>query len=126
MKKSDREKIFNKYGGRCCYCGCGLTKSFHIDHLECVHRLTKYDHDKQKLMPDGMMYPENDCEDNMMPACPSCNMYKSTCNLEIFRWKISNSITALNKRDAQYKFGKRFGLIVEVIKPVVFYFETLI
>lgn len=34
MKKADREKIFYKYGGRCAYCGCELTKGWHVDHIE--------------------------------------------------------------------------------------------
>ena len=125
MKKEIRQQVFNKYNGKCAYCGCDLTKSFHVDHLECVHRVTKFDHEKQKLVPNGMMYPENDNVENYMPACPSCNMYKSTCKLEVFRWKISHSIIGLNNNSAQYKFGKRFGLITETEKPVTFYFETL-
>ncbi len=33
MKKQDREIIFNKYGGKCAYCGCELTKGWHVDEI---------------------------------------------------------------------------------------------
>ena len=34
MKKIERELIFNKYNGKCAYCGCELKKGWHIDHIE--------------------------------------------------------------------------------------------
>ena len=36
MNKKDRELIFNKYGGKCAYCGCELTKGWHVDEFEPV------------------------------------------------------------------------------------------
>ena len=29
MTKKERELIFNKYNGKCAYCGCELKKGFH-------------------------------------------------------------------------------------------------
>ena len=120
MKKSDRQLIFDKYGGRCAYCGCGLKPGWHVDHMDNVHRYKSMDTGKQE-----MHYPERHCIENMTPSCPSCNIYKGGCDIETFRWKLGNALPALNKRDAQYKFAKRYGLIVETQKHVVFYFETL-
>ncbi len=34
MTKTDRQKIFDKYGGKCAYCGCELQKGWHVDHVE--------------------------------------------------------------------------------------------
>ena len=34
MTKKERELIFNKYNGKCAYCGCELKKGWHIDHIE--------------------------------------------------------------------------------------------
>ena len=39
MKKTDREKVFNKCGGRCAYCGDELKKGWHVDHMEPVERI---------------------------------------------------------------------------------------
>lgn len=38
----ERDIIFNKYGGRCAYCGCELQKGWHVDHREPVERKYKY------------------------------------------------------------------------------------
>lgn len=114
MKKSDRAKIFNKFNGKCAYCGCELTKGWHVDHLKPVRRF------------DGQMgNPENDCLENCMPACASCNINKHSNSIEGFRNLIEGFITSLNRYSVQYKVAKRFGLIEEVDKPIVFYFEQM-
>ena len=41
--KKDREIIFNKYGGKCSYCGDPLQKGWHVDELLPVKRNHKYD-----------------------------------------------------------------------------------
>lgn len=42
MNKSDRLKIFNKFGGRCAYCGCELQKGWHVDELMPCKRKYKF------------------------------------------------------------------------------------
>jgi 5-methylcytosine-specific restriction endonuclease McrA len=42
MKKQIREQIFNKYSGKCAYCGTGLEKGWHVDHIEPVVRDSKW------------------------------------------------------------------------------------
>lgn len=69
-------------------------------------------------------YPERDHIDNLLAACQSCNINKGNGDVEGFRFSISNGVQSLNKSHAQYRMGKRFGLIEETAKPVVFYFET--
>lgn len=149
MNKKDREIIFNKYDGKCAYCGCELTKGWHADHMSPVHRLRKSvggnwvtkdtgveptEQDiingnhmvvPRKTIPNGFHKPHNDVLENMMPSCPSCNIYKHSADLETFRRIISNGPVGLNKQSAQYRFGKRFGLIKETGIDVKFYFETL-
>jgi 5-methylcytosine-specific restriction endonuclease McrA len=126
MNNKDRQILFDKFGGKCAYCGCKLKKGWHADHANTVHRFNnRYDENIKGFVEEkGMFYPENDCMENMMPSCPSCNLYKGGCDIETFRWKLGNSIPALNKRDAQYKFAKRFGLLIETGISVEFYFET--
>ncbi len=117
MKPKDRELVFNKYGGKCAYCGCQLRKGWHVDHLEPLRR---------SLYKGGNhTYPERDCIENMMPSCASCNINKHSDNLERFRDLITGFMKHLNELNTQYKIAKRYGLVKEDIKPVVFYFETL-
>ena len=40
-----------------------------------------------------------------------------------FRKLVEGFMTHLNERNTQYKIAKRFGLVEENVKPVVFYFE---
>jgi hypothetical protein len=37
-KKEHRQKVFEKYGGRCAYCGCELQKGWHVDEVEPCRR----------------------------------------------------------------------------------------
>lgn len=133
MKKSERELIFNKYGGKCAYCGRELIKGWHVDHLEPCQRRTKYikGHyvgDKwvePRIVQDGFYNPDANHIDNYNPSCASCNILKSSVPIEAFRERIANFINSLNSYTNQYKFAKRYGLIEETNNPVVFYFEQL-
>lgn len=149
MNKKNRQIIFDKYGGKCAYCGCELQKGWHVDHADPVHRIKKYvggdfvtkdtglpvttediengnyTKTERVLKPAGMMNGHNDCLENMMPSCPSCNHYKHSADIETFRMILTNTIRGLNNNSTQYKFAKRYGLIQETIKPVQFYFETV-
>lgn len=156
MKKRDREIIFNKYGGKCAYCGTLLENGWHVDELEPCKRKyrmqdgywkdgkNKYTWQEinrmklteeamierglkwieRKLVPDGYEHPERMHIDNQMPSCASCNINKHSMSLDDFRSLISGFITSLNRDSVQYKIAKRYGLIKEEIKPIVFYFET--
>lgn len=122
-----RELIRMKYGGKCAYCGCELGKRWNADHLEPLHRDSRYDKEKKRFVLTGTcQHPENDHFDNIMPSCVSCNITKATMTLEKFRAYIQQTVDSLNhNRYAAYKFAKRYGLIQETVKPVVFYFETI-
>lgn len=156
MKKVDRQKVFDKYGGRCAYCGCELEKGWHVDELEPCRRKyrTKKGHyvrlsDKKEMTEaevswlsetglcsgeykwvetktvfDGYEHPERMNIDNQVPACASCNINKHSQSLEEFRQMIAGFIKSLNRYSVQYKIAKRYGLVQEIDKPVVFYFEN--
>ena len=111
--RSDREILFNKYNGKCAYCGCNLLKGWHQDHKEPIRRFD-----------GGYMYKHLDNIDNKEPSCSSCNINKHSMSVEEFRSLIEGFIKSLNERSTQYKIAKRYGLIQETNKPVVFYFET--
>lgn len=107
--KIDRLAIFNKCNGHCAYCGCEITvKKFQVDHL-----WPKY---------GGGLNDEN----NLLPACCSCNNYKSTFTLELFRSQIMEQSIRLHKTKPTFRLAERFGQIVRTPKPVVFYFEKLL
>ena len=124
-KKQEREIIFNKCNGKCAYCGTKLEKGWHVDELLPVRRNYEWDSFQCRMVYIDMLHPERLTLDNQMPACPSCNINKHSNSLEWFRDLISNFTNSLNERSTQYKIAKRYGLISETPKPVVFYFETL-
>jgi 5-methylcytosine-specific restriction endonuclease McrA len=110
-----RQIVYNKFNGRCAYCGCELKAGFHIDHIEPIRRNS-----------DGScINPQNELLENMNPSCPSCNIMKHSMTLEQFRDSIKNFVTNLNKYNNQYKFAKKYGLVSENDIEVKFYFETL-
>ncbi len=131
MKKAIRQAIFDKYEGRCAYCGCELVKGWHVDELEPCRRLYSSEMTnpepgvykwRDKLV--GYEHPERLRIDNQMPACASCNINKHSMSLEEFRCLIAGFMKHLNEHNTQYKTAKRYGLVREFIEPVVFYFET--
>lgn len=151
MKKDIRQKVYDKFGGKCAYCGCELQKGWHIDHAEPIGRRYKilpsgvyhikedrlaYPHEntykspefefrKSRQVSDGCDHPERDCFDNYMPACPSCNINKHSCSVEQFRRNIAHYLESLNSYSTNYKFAKRYGLVKETGEKVVFYFEKI-
>ena len=127
ISKKNREIIKQKFGGKCAYCGCELQKGWHVDELYPVQRNYKWNKNKTRYIHDGTyMNPQNLHINNQMPSCPSCNINKHSMNLEDFRKLIEGFMRHLNERNTQYKIAKRYGLIQETIKPIIFYFETII
>lgn len=115
MKKQDREIVFNKYGGKCAYCGTPLVKGWHVDHIEPVVR--------DISNPSVCEYPDRHTMNNYNPACGSCNRMKGSGSIEEFRRIIGQFINSLNEYNTQYKFAKRYELVLETKQPVTFYFE---
>lgn len=154
MKKSEREIVFNKYGGKCAYCGCELQKGWHVDHVEPCRRERKwisggfydkftgallkkgcpdenlegffdlYEWKEGRWVDNGFTNPDANHIDNYFPSCPSCNINKHGDTIEQFRQNIQGYLNSLNLRMVQYKMVKKYGLVEETNKPVVFYFET--
>jgi hypothetical protein len=150
----NRHIIFNKYNGRCAYCGCALPeRGWHVDELLPVERIYKeikahwknkvtgekrpsdnfgkalddpknWTYVPSKVIADGCRYPERFAIENQNPSCASCNINKHSMSLEQFRELISGFMKHLNEISTQYKIAKRYGLVIEDVKPVVFYFET--
>lgn len=109
-----RKAIWDKSNGHCWYCGCELGETgWHADHFKPVVRSW-----------DGTMsIPENDTEENKVPACGSCNRMKHRMSIESFRKVIEGFVNSLNRDSTQYKFSKRYGLVQETQQSVTFWFE---
>lgn len=115
---TEREKIFEKTGGKCSYCGCNLSdKRWHVDHMIPVRRNISNNSE--------MDYPELDCYENKFPSCAPCNIAKHTLSVESFRKELSLNLSRLYKDNTNYRKAIRFGMITENQEPIVFYFEKL-
>lgn len=106
---SDRQKVYEKYGGRCAYCGKKIEyKDMQVDHL------VPLEGDSQKGTNDF---------DNLMPSCRRCNHYKRANSFEGWR-KMIEEIPEKMERDS---YIYRVALDYELIEPkphkVCFYFE---
>ena len=68
ITQEERMEVYNKYDGRCAYCGLEISyKQMQVDH-------------KIPLRLGGA-----DEMENYMPACRTCNHYKRGNSLEGFR-----------------------------------------
>jgi 5-methylcytosine-specific restriction endonuclease McrA len=125
MNKKDRQIVFNKFGGKCAYCGCELQKGWHIDHVNPIRRNESDENIEKfnKFRKTPITRGENNIS-NYNPACRQCNIWKSTYSIEQFRKEVSEQISRLNNYSANYRNAKRFGLIEETGIVVEFYFET--
>lgn len=121
MRKSDRELVFQKYDGKCAYCGCELSKGWHIDHIEPIVR--NFGSAKHRGYCER---PENEKVENYNPSCASCNINKHSMTVEQFRESIKKYVNSLNLYSTQYKIAKRYGLIQETEIEVQFYYETVL
>lgn len=108
--KAVRQKVYEKYGGRCSYCGREIAyKDMQVDHFMA----------KRGWSEDG-----SDDISNLMPACRMCNHYKRANSLEVFRTYIAEIPRKL-RENYIYKVGVAYGNIIENEKPIVFYFEKM-
>lgn len=124
MKKADRQKIFDKYGGRCAFCGSPLISGWHIWDVKPIQSV---------VTETGTIEKVNTEQENLMPACKECGSLRvknSSGKMDInqFRREIKD-MWLFCRNEAMYSSSVRraikFGLIQETQKPVIFYFETL-
>lgn len=106
IPQSVRQTVYQKYGGRCAYCGCELEyKDMQVDHVQSVY------------WNNG----GNEIE-NLMPACRMCNFYKSTYDLEKFRGQL-RMLTERLEKSFIYRLAKKYGIVEEHDRDIQFYFE---
>ena len=107
LTAAERQQIYERFGGRCAYCGCKITiKDMQADHVVPLH------------------LGGADDISNLYPACRACNHYKSTYTVEKFRAVIQRAPAVLMASSAAYRSLVRFGLIKHPDnRAVQFYFE---
>ena len=70
----DREQVYNKYNGRCAYCGMEVEfKNFQVDHYW------------PKFLAHLEPLLDNNRPDNLMPSCRKCNIHKHGMRPEVCR-----------------------------------------
>lgn len=110
ISKQVREQVYNKYNGHCAYCGEAIEyKEMQVDHFAPVY-----------------LFGDNIDIKNLMPACKSCNLRKSTYTIEKFRQSLMKIPSNLRRDDASFRIAERFGIITvkDLTNPIQFYFET--
>lgn len=120
--KHKRIDIYNKFGGKCAYCG----KSITFKEMQVDHKFPKYL--KHWLKSDEMMdgtgsegLQDINHISNLMPSCRSCNYHKNTLRVEQFRKEIE--LKAERIKNSNVLLLERFGLVKFINEPVIFYFE---
>lgn len=108
FSKKTRLSVYEKYGGRCAYCGREIAfKDMQVDHF---------------IPQKGWSESGSNDISNLMPACRMCNHYKRAHSLETFRSYI-REIPRKLRENYIYKVGVVYGNVIENEKPVVFFFE---
>jgi 5-methylcytosine-specific restriction endonuclease McrA len=114
--KSVRERVYNKYEGRCAYCGKVLEyKQMQVDHY--------YPQCKERFYSRRFGIDVH-AEENLMPTCRRCNHYKRAATPKQFKTLMK---TLHERLEAIYilKVAVDFGMAT--IQPFdgLFYFEKL-
>lgn len=108
ISKATRQIVYEKYGGRCAYCGRNIDyKDMQVDHF---------------VAKRGWNQEGTDDIENLMPSCRMCNHYKRANGLEVFR-KYIKEIPRKLRENYIYKVGVVYGNIIENEKDIEFYFE---
>ena len=119
MNKNQRQIVFDKYRGKCAYCGCDLQKGWHVDHIEpAFHNWSDEDVKRHLKQERGLNIIEN-----YNPACPRCNRWKGTWSIEQFRNEISLQLERLERDSAAFRMARDYGLIKTNEIEVKFYYE---
>lgn len=103
--KAIRKMLYEKYGGRCAYCGVLLPERFHADHIHPVLR-------------GGL-----DDIHNLNPACARCNNWKLWFTVDEFRVEIAAQPGRLMRDSAGFRLARDYEQLDITTQPVIFYFE---
>ncbi len=116
LSKTEREAVYEKCNHHCAYCG----KEIPISQMQVDHFTPMEFYDRYKVQGIDL-----DTMDNYMPACRSCNHYKSSLTLEKFRKAVERWPEVLERDSVTFRNAVRFSMVEPKPHKVVFYFEQL-
>lgn len=119
ISKKVREIVYQKYDCKCAYCGTELKemKDMQVDHIITKQRLSDHYLLQGKSIDDLS---------NLNPACRSCNKFKDTFSIEMFREQIQGQINKFRKYHPTFNLAERYGLFTCNEKvEVKFYYELI-
>lgn len=126
--KKQRVEIYNKYGGRCGYCGEKIKyKDMQVDHIIPQRNFVWHIRNK-KWIPEFLQHltvTECDHIDNGMPSCRVCNKMKNSYPLMQFREELEMQVERARKTSVNYRMALKYKQIKEIQQPILFYFERL-
>lgn len=124
ISKETRRTVYEKYDGKCAYCGCVINYlKFHVDHIEAKFRRTT----QAELKSWGSdRIKGKDHIGNYNPSCISCNSSKSTFTIETWRKELELKRERIKRDSSTYNLLIRFNQIKESYTPIKFYFENFI
>jgi len=110
-KAKIRAIVFDKYGGKCAYCGVDLVKGWNVDHIK-----------------PQIFGGTNDLE-NLNPSCKDCNNYKCHTDLEGYRNQLhkmlNEKLEYLFKSKTKMQVAMNMGSIKHTLWDGKFYFERV-
>jgi len=105
MNKIKRLQVFNKYYGKCAYCGETLKyNEMQVDHIR------------------SQFHKGSDDLDNLNPSCRQCNFYKGTDSIEQFKERLTTIIERI-KKPFIVRLAIKYGIVSFKQFDGRFYFE---
>ena len=137
MTPTLRQKVYNKFNGRCAYSGTKLEDDWQVDHIIPKHLMNILGPEARKRMG---FTPGVDDMDNLMPVQKIVNHYKRSLTLEQFRvWYLGGLHKRLKKLPKNPKVERSinhkryllevaglFGITPDKPFSGVFYFEQIL
>lgn len=122
LSKKQREALYQKYNGRCAYCGAEIK----IEEMQADHIFSIYHAESGRVAGYNVPTDEQlNSIDNFRPSCRACNYYKSTYDIDSFRRAIKEMLWKNLKKTFAYRMALKYGLIEEHDINIEFYFEKL-
>jgi predicted RNA-binding Zn-ribbon protein involved in translation (DUF1610 family) len=122
IPKETRQKVWEKYQGRCAYCG----KEIKYEEMQVDHAIPFagewYGRNTEKVR---QMIDDNSINDfsNLMPACRACNFYKGGGDIESLRYSVLNQLSVSCRSTFQTRLAIQYGMIEYHPWDGKFYFE---
>lgn len=113
ISKRTRQLVYNKYNGRCAYCGCELKLSeMQVDHIMPKRR----GHKSTDAGTDNI--------ENLYPSCHICNYYKGMGTPEDLRKRLK-ALIPMARRPVVFRLAEKYGIVEVKEWDGKFYFEKM-